>query len=101
MIKVYQAEWCPHSHKIRQRLTELGLPYIAMPVSTIPEKRTELMQVSGQNAIPVVVLDDGIVLKGKYKHILSELNSRFAESAGAEAHRQKAVKNEHKLNFSE
>ena len=101
MIKVYQAEWCPHSHKIRQRLTELGLPFVAMPVSTIPEERTELIQVSGHNAIPVVVLEDGTVLKGKDKHILEELNNRFIEPSGAEAHRQKAIKNAHKLSFSE
>ena len=24
-MELYQAEWCPHSHKVRQRLTELGL----------------------------------------------------------------------------
>jgi glutaredoxin len=101
MIRVYQAEWCPHSHKIRQRLTELGLPYIAMPVSTIPEERTEMIEVSGQNAIPVVVLDDGTILKGKDKHIMRELNNRFPEPTSAEAHKQKAVKNEHKLHFSE
>jgi glutaredoxin len=101
MIKVYQAEWCPHSHKIRQRLTELGLPFVAMPVSTVPEERTELISVSGQNAIPVIVVEDGTVIKGKDKHILSELNKIYDEPPGAEAHRQKVVKNEHKLSFSE
>jgi glutaredoxin len=24
-MELYQAEWCPHSQKVRQRLTELGL----------------------------------------------------------------------------
>ena len=72
-----------------------------MPVSALPEERSELIQVSGQNSIPVVVLDDRIVLKGKDKYILAELNNRFPEPPGAEAHRQKAIKNEHKLSFSE
>ena len=26
MLELYQAEWCPHSGKVRQRLTELGMP---------------------------------------------------------------------------
>jgi hypothetical protein len=29
MIELYQAEWCPHSHPVRQRLTELGLDFVA------------------------------------------------------------------------
>ncbi len=101
MIKVYQAEWCPHSHKIRQRMTELGLQFLAIPVSAVPKERDELIQVSGQNKIPVVVLDDGTLLKGNDKHILDGLNTRFSEPVGARAHQQKAVKNEHKLQFAE
>jgi glutaredoxin len=27
MIKLYQAEWCPFSHRIRAKLTELGIRY--------------------------------------------------------------------------
>ena len=29
MIKLYQAEWCPFSHRIRAKLTELGIDYEA------------------------------------------------------------------------
>lgn len=101
MIKLYQAEWCPHSHKIRQRLTELGLSFIAIQVPADADERKELNEISGQNTIPVAVLEDGTILKGKDEHILSELNSRFTEPSGAEAHKQKAIKNEHKLSFSD
>ena len=28
-VELYQAEWCPHSHNVRQRLTELGIDFMA------------------------------------------------------------------------
>ena len=31
-MELYQAEWCPHSHKVRQRLTELGIDFTARQV---------------------------------------------------------------------
>src|SRR5207253_2334746 len=38
-MELYQAEWCPHSHKVRQRLTELGLDFVARQVAAEPEDR--------------------------------------------------------------
>ncbi|MBW3569056.1 glutaredoxin [Candidatus Parcubacteria bacterium] len=93
MIKLYQAEWCPHSHKIRQRLTELGVPFIAMQVSVDREQRAELKQVSGQDTIPAVVLEDGTVLSGKDETILSKLNEIYPEPPEAAEHKEKDKKN--------
>ena len=31
-LELWQTEWCPASHRVRQRLTELGLSYLARPV---------------------------------------------------------------------
>ena len=28
-LELWQTEWCPSSHRVRQRLTELGLTYTA------------------------------------------------------------------------
>lgn len=94
MITVYQAEWCPHSHKIRQRLTELQIPFVAVPVSTVREDRAELLEATGQNSIPAVILDDGTVLVGKDRIILDGINSRYPEDRDqAKAHKQKDLKN--------
>ena len=46
MLTLFQAEWCPHSHRVRQRLTELGLPFVAMQVEPRPEDRDELREAS-------------------------------------------------------
>jgi len=40
MIELYQAEWCPHSHRVRQRLTELGLDFVARQVPVDQAERS-------------------------------------------------------------
>jgi glutaredoxin 3 len=55
MIKLYQAEWCPFSHRIRAKLTELGIDYQAINVSASAERRTELKEITGNATIPVLM----------------------------------------------
>jgi glutaredoxin len=43
-MELYQAEWCPHSHKVRQRLTELGLDFVARQVPADPDDRDEMLR---------------------------------------------------------
>jgi glutathione S-transferase len=87
-VDLYQAEWCPHSHKVRQRLTELGLDFTARQVPANPDDRTAMKGATGTNAIPVLVTDDGETLKGE-DEILPWLG-RFDERPDAERHREKA-----------
>lgn len=41
-MKLYQAKWCPFSHRVRAKLTELGIDYESVNVPASAEKRTEL-----------------------------------------------------------
>ena len=75
MIKLYQAEWCPFSHRVRAKLTELGVGYEAVNVSASSEKREELKDITGDSAIPVLVDGEQVIsdsgeaisyLEGKY-----------------------------------
>jgi glutaredoxin 3 len=90
MIELYQAEWCPHSHRVRQRLTELGLDFVARQVVVEPAERTALQRATGRRSIPTLVLDDGTVLAGD-DEILATLDRHFAEPPDAARHREKAV----------
>ena len=90
MIELYQAEWCPHSHRVRQRLTELGLDFVAHQVPVDPAERTELESATGRRSIPTLVLDDGSVVSGD-DEILVALDGRFDEPPEAVHHREKAV----------
>jgi glutaredoxin 2 len=79
-VELYQAEWCPHSHKVRQRLTEFGLDFWARQVAAEPDDREQMPQHVGTDEIPVLVPDDGAPVCGE-DDILEYL-SRFDESPG-------------------
>jgi glutathione S-transferase len=89
-IELYQAEWCPHSHRVRQRLTELGLDFVARQVAVDPAARAELERVSSGRSIPTIVLPDGTVVAGD-DEIIAELDRRYPEPALAARHRERAA----------
>jgi len=75
MIKLYQAEWCPFSHRIRAKLTELGIDYEAVNVSASAERRVELKKITGNSTIPV--LEDGEKVLSDSSDILSYLEEEY------------------------
>ena len=87
-MELYQAEWCPHSHRVRQRLTELGVDFTARQVPADPDQREELLRLAGTNEIPVLVLEDGFPVCGD-DQILEYLD-RYPERDDADEHRAKA-----------
>jgi len=88
-LELWQAEWCPHSHRVRQRLTELGLPFIARQVPADRELREELRRLTGFSTVPV--LGAGGLIVGGADAILVYLDEHYEEPAGADAHRERAV----------
>jgi len=50
-LRLYQTEWCPASHRVRQRLTELNLAYVALPVPVEREERIALIAATGFDTI--------------------------------------------------
>jgi len=91
MLELYQAEWCPASRRVRQRLTELDVAYIVRQVPVERNERIALMSETGADTVPALVVDDGGALVGE-EQILAHLDARFEEPLGATAHRVKAQK---------
>lgn len=89
-LELWQTEWCPSSHRVRQRLTELGLSYVVQQVPVEREDRAELLSSTGHRSIPVLV-DDGTVVAGE-EAIVTHLNTHFVEPPEAEQQRAKAAK---------
>ncbi len=89
MLELYQAEWCPHSAKVRQRLTELGVDYVVRQVPAEPRERRAMRKATREIEIPVLVREDGSVLSGE-DEILPWLDATFEEQPDAAAHREKA-----------
>jgi glutaredoxin 3 len=60
-MKLYQAEWCPFSHRVRAKLTELGIDYEIVNVPASTQKREELEEIAGTRAIPVLMDGERII----------------------------------------
>jgi glutathione S-transferase len=62
MLTLYQVEWCPYCHIVRQVMTELGLTYLAVNVPARREERAQLVALTDQAAIPVLQDGDRLIL---------------------------------------
>jgi glutathione S-transferase len=90
MLELYQAEWCPSSHRVRERLTELGVDYLVRQVPVAREARDGLRRATGAVTIPTLVLEDGTAVVGA-EAISAYLDGRFEEPLEAEVHRRRAA----------
>ncbi len=91
MIQVFQAEWCPYSAMLRQRLTELGVDYTIRQVAPQGPDRDALQQATGQDSIPAVVLEDGTVVAGDTEEIIAKVEEQFSSHDWEQDHRRQAV----------
>lgn len=87
-MKLYQAEWCPFSHRVRAKLTELGVDYEAVNVAASATEREELEEVAGTRAIPVLV--DGEEVFSDSGEAISYLERKYgaADPRELELHRR-------------
>ena len=88
MIELYQAEWCPFSSVVRERLTELGVDYVIKQVAPYPPERMALKEATGVDTIPVVVFEDGTVVGGDTREILAALEERFTPWEFQDGHKE-------------
>jgi glutathione S-transferase len=91
MLQLFQTEWCPASRRVRQKLTELGLDFVARQVPADPAKRTDLLDATGVDSVPVLIRENGSAVAGE-ERILAYLGEHYEEPAGAFAHRARAEK---------
>jgi len=91
MSELWQTEWCPASRRVRQRLTELGIDYLAHQVPVEKVDRVLLRERTGAESIPVLVAAGGRILVGE-ETIIAHLDNHESVPAEARAHRLKAEK---------
>ena len=87
MLNLFQAEWCPYSAAVRERLTELGIDFVARHVEPWPEQRAELAALVAEPSIPVLQTGDGQVFAGP-EEIFGYLDG-LPEGQWASAHRER------------
>ena len=89
MLTLYQAEWCPYSSRVRMRLTELALPFVARQVEPEPDEREEMRRSTGNDSIPVLVTDAGEAIQGA-DAIVAWLNEHYDDPPTARRQRAQA-----------
>jgi glutathione S-transferase len=88
MYELWQTEWCPASHRVRQRLTELEIDYLVHQVPVDQDDRRLLRERTRAETIPVLVVSDATVVGEEA--ILAYLDGHEPVPMGARAHRLKA-----------
>jgi glutaredoxin len=61
MLTLYEVEWCPQCHRVRQVMTELGLTYTAVNVAADPDERDDVLSVSGKDGVPMLIDGDEVI----------------------------------------
>ena len=84
MLKLYQVEWCPQCHRVRQLLTELGLSYTAVNVAEDPAERDDVVAgVRPEHRAGAGGRREG---RGRIEDIAAYLTATYPPAADAEAH---------------
>jgi glutathione S-transferase len=86
VLALWQAEWCPSSHRVRLRLTELGLDVMLRQVPVDRADRDEMERETGSRSIPTLVVD-GEAISGT-DEILARLEQEAGRPGGGD-HRAK------------
>ncbi len=73
-IKLYTGTYCPFCRRVSNELDRLGLDYEAVDADA--DGRDEVIQLSGQRAIPILTIGDEVLVDSR--HIIRELRSRYA-----------------------
>jgi len=89
-LELWQTEWCPASHRVRERLTELELSYVIRQVPVRHEDRIEMRLATGVTEIPVLVAGARVITSEEA--ILAYLDRNFEEPLDADEQRAKAAK---------
>ena len=73
-IKLYTGAYCPFCRRVKGELERLGLDYDVVDADA--DGRGEVIQLSGQRAIPILTIGDEVFVDSS--HIIRELRSRYA-----------------------
>lgn len=79
MMKLYQFESCPYCKLVREKLSDLQITYVNVNVPRDRSQRHEVLEVSGQPSVPVLV--DGDVVLDDEEKILPYLDEKYGHKA--------------------
>lgn len=73
-IKFYTGDYCPYCRRVKKELERLDLEYET--INADDDGRVEVIELSGQRAIPIMTIGDEVLVDSTY--IIRELRRRYA-----------------------
>lgn len=73
-IKFYTGDYCPYCRRVKKELERLDLGYET--INADDDGRAEVIELSGQRAIPIMTIGDEVLVDSTY--IIRELRRRYA-----------------------
>lgn len=73
-VVVYSTPTCPHCVTVKKYLKDKGISYTDLDVAQDQDAREEMMEKTGRMAVPVVMVDENVVVgfdKAKLDQLLS------------------------------
>ena len=70
--------WCPVCGKVVKKAKELDLPFERKTAWFPRSRRTDVIRLSGQDRVPIIVEDDGYVMK-ESKDIVRYLQEKYGK----------------------
>ena len=61
-VVIYSTPTCPYCKRAKDYLSQKGISYTDINVAVDREKAKEMIQKSGQMAVPVIIVDDEIMV---------------------------------------
>ncbi|MGI8912111.1 MAG: glutaredoxin family protein [Rubrobacteraceae bacterium] len=73
-IKLYTGDYCPYCRRVKKELDRLNLDY--EQVNADADGRDEVIQLSGQRAIPIMTIGEEVLVDST--NIVRELRRRYS-----------------------
>lgn len=80
MIKLFNLEHCPYCRRVREKLDQLGLEYQLIEVHPERTLRQDVIDISGQTAVPVLV-DGDVIIADDDDRAIAYLEEKYGGSA--------------------
>jgi len=61
-IKVFSTQTCPYCHMAKDYLKAKNMPFVDVDVSSDAQGLEEMRKVSGQMGVPVIVIDNQVIV---------------------------------------
>ena len=74
-VVIYSLPTCPNCKRAKEYLSQKGISYIDYDVAQDKERTQEMMQKSGQLGVPVILVNDDVLIgfnRSKLDKLLSE-----------------------------